>query len=117
MLAPIDAFGAWAFEYGDEVMAVQERHGGCAEQTGRRRHRPSSTARVDTVPSTPTPAPPPSTAGAGGTAPLTVSQLVALNPRSRSELLTTNTEENAIAAPAIIGLSRPAAASGRAATL
>lgn len=28
LLAPIDAFGAWAFEYGDEVMAAQERHGG-----------------------------------------------------------------------------------------
>jgi hypothetical protein len=24
LLAPIDAFGAWAFEYGDEVMAAQE---------------------------------------------------------------------------------------------
>jgi hypothetical protein len=32
-------------------------------------------------------------------------------------LATTNTEEKAIAAPAIIGLSNPAAASGRAATL
>ena len=37
--------------------------------------------------------------------------------RSRRLLVTTKTEENAIAAPAIIGLSRPAAASGRAATL
>lgn len=36
---------------------------------------------------------------------------------SRRLLLTTNTEENAIAAPASIGLSRPAAASGNAATL
>ncbi|MEV5310221.1 helix-turn-helix domain-containing protein [Streptomyces sp. NPDC052610] len=26
LLAPIDAFGAWAFEHGDEVMAAQERH-------------------------------------------------------------------------------------------
>ncbi|MGC0329222.1 DNA-binding HxlR family transcriptional regulator [Streptomyces sp. SAI-170] len=25
LLAPIDAFGAWAFEHGDEVMAAQER--------------------------------------------------------------------------------------------
>ncbi|GGT45819.1 winged helix-turn-helix transcriptional regulator [Streptomyces purpureus] len=25
LLGPIDAFGAWAFEYGDEVMAAQER--------------------------------------------------------------------------------------------
>ncbi len=24
LLAPIDAFGAWAFEHGDEVMAAQE---------------------------------------------------------------------------------------------
>ncbi|KUN24711.1 HxlR family transcriptional regulator [Streptomyces antibioticus] len=24
LLTPIDAFGAWAFEYGDEVMAAQE---------------------------------------------------------------------------------------------
>jgi hypothetical protein len=32
-------------------------------------------------------------------------------------LLTTNTELNAIAAPASIGLSRPAAANGSAATL
>ena len=37
--------------------------------------------------------------------------------RSRSELPTTSTDENAIAAPAIIGLSRPSAASGIAATL
>ena len=37
--------------------------------------------------------------------------------RSRRLLLTTKTEENAIAAPAIIGLSRPSAASGSAATL
>lgn len=37
--------------------------------------------------------------------------------RSLRLLLTTKTLENAIAAPAIIGLSRPAAASGRAATL
>lgn len=41
----------------------------------------------------------------------------ARNPRSRSELPTTNTEENAIAAPAIIGFSRPIAARGSAATL
>ena len=38
-------------------------------------------------------------------------------PRSRRLLVTTNTELNAIAAPAIIGLSSPAAASGSAATL
>ncbi|RKT54363.1 hypothetical protein C8E97_2983 [Saccharothrix australiensis] len=38
-------------------------------------------------------------------------------PRSRRLLVTTNTDENAIAAPAIIGFSRPAAASGSAATL
>ncbi|SCL18056.1 hypothetical protein GA0070624_1441 [Micromonospora rhizosphaerae] len=37
--------------------------------------------------------------------------------RSRRLLATTKTDEKAIAAPAIIGLSRPAAASGRAATL
>ena len=37
--------------------------------------------------------------------------------RSRRLLVTTNTELNAIAAPAIIGLSSPAAASGMAATL
>src|SRR3954451_17115721 len=37
--------------------------------------------------------------------------------RSRRLLVTTNTELNAIAAPAIIALSRPAAASGSAATL
>lgn len=41
----------------------------------------------------------------------------ARNPRSRSELPTTNTDENAIAAPAIIGFSSPIAASGSAATL
>ena len=39
------------------------------------------------------------------------------NPRSRRLLVTTKTELNAIAAPAIIGLSSPAAASGSAATL
>ncbi|MEU1013166.1 helix-turn-helix domain-containing protein [Streptomyces sp. NPDC005890] len=26
LLAPIDAFGAWAFEHGDEVMAAQEHY-------------------------------------------------------------------------------------------
>ncbi|MEU0007411.1 helix-turn-helix domain-containing protein [Streptomyces sp. NPDC006314] len=26
LLAPIDAFGVWAFEHGDEVMAAQERY-------------------------------------------------------------------------------------------
>ncbi len=41
----------------------------------------------------------------------------ALNPRSRRLLPTTKTDEKAMAAPAIIGLSRPAAASGSAATL
>ena len=40
-----------------------------------------------------------------------------LNLRSRRLLETTNTDENAIAAPASIGLSSPAAASGSAATL
>lgn len=40
-----------------------------------------------------------------------------LNRRNRKLLLTTNTDENAIAAPASIGLSSPAAAKGRAATL
>src|SRR5699024_11434038 len=39
------------------------------------------------------------------------------NRRSRRLLVTTNTEENAIAAPASIGLSSPAAATGMAATL
>lgn len=39
------------------------------------------------------------------------------NRRSRRLLLTTNTELNAIAAPARIGFNRPAAASGMAATL
>jgi len=39
------------------------------------------------------------------------------NRRSRRLLLTTNTELNAIAAPASIGLSNPAAARGRAAPL
>ena len=38
-------------------------------------------------------------------------------PRRRSEFETTKTLDSAIAAPAIIGLSRPAAASGRPATL
>jgi hypothetical protein len=37
--------------------------------------------------------------------------------RSRSELVTTLTLENAIAAPAIIGLSSPSAATGMAAVL
>ena len=40
-----------------------------------------------------------------------------VNRRSRRLLLTTNTELNAIAAPAITGLSRPRAAIGSAATL
>lgn len=40
-----------------------------------------------------------------------------LNRRNRRLLLTTNTLENAIAAPASIGLRRPAAASGIAAAL
>lgn len=46
-----------------------------------------------------------------------VAQTAARNLRSRRLLATTNTEENAIAAPAIIGLRSPAAASGSAATL
>ncbi|GGR98817.1 hypothetical protein GCM10010236_61910 [Streptomyces eurythermus] len=28
LLGPIDAFGAWALEHGDEVMAAQERYAG-----------------------------------------------------------------------------------------
>lgn len=40
-----------------------------------------------------------------------------LKRRSRSELLTTETLENAIAAPAITGLRKPIAASGNAARL
>ncbi|MFD0357802.1 winged helix-turn-helix transcriptional regulator [Streptomyces sp. NPDC127110] len=28
LLGPIDAFGAWAFEHGDKVLAAQERHSG-----------------------------------------------------------------------------------------
>ena len=40
-----------------------------------------------------------------------------VNLRRRRLLLTTNTELKAIAAPAIIGFSRPAAARGSAATL
>ena len=40
-----------------------------------------------------------------------------VNRRSRRLLLTTNTELNAIAAPAISGFSRPSAANGSAATL
>lgn len=40
-----------------------------------------------------------------------------LKPLSRKEFSTTNTELNAIAAPAIIGVSRPNAASGMAAAL
>lgn len=39
------------------------------------------------------------------------------NDRRRRLLSTTNTDENAMAAPAIIGFSRPSAASGMAATL
>jgi hypothetical protein len=39
------------------------------------------------------------------------------NRRSRRLLVTTKTLENAMAAPAIMGLSSPAAATGRAATL
>ncbi|MFI5556555.1 winged helix-turn-helix transcriptional regulator [Streptomyces sp. NPDC051738] len=33
LLAPIDAVGAWAFEYGDEVMAAQEAAGADAAGT------------------------------------------------------------------------------------
>ncbi len=43
--------------------------------------------------------------------------VAALKPRRRRELPTTKTEEKAMAAPAIIGLRRPEAARGRAATL
>jgi hypothetical protein len=45
------------------------------------------------------------------------SQRAARKRRRRRLLLTTKTLENAIAAPAIMGLSSPAAARGRAATL
>ena len=62
--------------------------------------------------------PAPDLGAAGGTA-VAASRFSAsgAKPRSRRLLVTTNTELNAIAAPAIIGLSRPAAASGSAATL
>src|SRR5664279_4318650 len=53
---------------------------------------------------------PPARAGAGVTD-------TARNRRNRRLLDTTNTDENAIAAPAINGLSNPAMASGSAATL
>ena len=43
--------------------------------------------------------------------------LVGLKPRSLSELVTTKTDENAIAAQAISGLSTPATARGMAITL
>ncbi|MFJ2864296.1 winged helix-turn-helix transcriptional regulator [Kitasatospora sp. NPDC087314] len=33
LLGPIDAFGAWAFEHGDEVMAAQETASAPARQT------------------------------------------------------------------------------------
>ncbi|MGC0381029.1 hypothetical protein RKD33_001246 [Streptomyces sp. SAI-129] len=46
-----------------------------------------------------------------------VGQSAALKLRRRRLLPTTKTEEKAMAAPAIIGLRSPAAASGRAATL
>lgn len=45
------------------------------------------------------------------------SYVCGLNRRSRRLLLTTNADETAIAAPASIGLSSPAAASGSAAML
>ncbi|MFD7641760.1 winged helix-turn-helix transcriptional regulator [Kitasatospora sp. NPDC059795] len=32
LLGPIDAFGAWAFEHGDEVLAAQEAADGAAEE-------------------------------------------------------------------------------------
>lgn len=54
---------------------------------------------------------------AGGPGGEAVGQSAALKPRSRRLLPTTKTEEKAMAAPAIIGLSSPAAASGSAATL
>ncbi|CAM5430355.1 hypothetical protein SALBM311S_06998 [Streptomyces alboniger] len=54
----------------------------------------------------------------GGPPPSSVAhRSVGLKPRRRRLLPTTNTEENAIAAPAIIGLRSPEAARGRAATL
>lgn len=49
---------------------------------------------------------------AGGASVMTL-----VKERNRRLLLTTNTLENAIAAPASIGLSRPKAANGSAATL
>lgn len=36
LLAPIDAFGAWAFEHGDEVMAAQEAEAAGASGAPRR---------------------------------------------------------------------------------
>jgi DNA-binding HxlR family transcriptional regulator len=30
LLGPIEAFGAWAFEHGDDVMAAQDREAACA---------------------------------------------------------------------------------------
>ena len=46
-----------------------------------------------------------------------LNSVVIENVRSRRLFVTTNTDEKAIAAPAIIGFSSPAAASGSAATL
>ena len=54
---------------------------------------------------------------AGRAASFAYCAVIVVKRRSRRLLATTKTEENAIAAPAIIGLSRPAAARGTAATL
>ena len=74
---------------------------GPADRSTRAIHATSVTVRRDEV------------AGAG----VGVAPCADRKRRKRSALATTETLENAIAAPAISGLSRPAAASGKAATL
>ena len=59
----------------------------------------------------------PAAVGAHPNGALDEHQMEERKPRSRRLLVTTKTLENAIAAPASIGLSRPVAARGRAATL
>ncbi len=89
--------------------------GACCE--GGCRHCPYRDHVLRTAMTAPWPALSTPAARASAQCPTAASTLSAEKRRSRRLLETTNTDENAIAAPAIIGLRYPAAARGNAATL
>ncbi len=92
------------------IFAIQETGGGAAKDRGRR----APAAVFVTIQPTATGS---SAARRAMSSPGPASVIELRKAFSRRLLLTTKTELNAMAAPAIMGLSRPAAARGRAAML